>query len=201
MDTFDYSAIGQRIKVLRKRKGLSQTELANIMGKSLRTLQKYETGEIEISIAVVNQLADILDTTPTFLLGYEADTAPIRSLADVMGFLFKLEQVTDVEFGIDVKRPPRSKEWKCSITFNGKANTDFNTDMCLFLEDWENERAALRSYQSTVKAYKKWQDQTLAYYSASAVEYVEPQDISEEERIERHNAYMNEHHDGGDTPD
>lgn len=199
MDTFDYSAIGQRIKVLRKRKGLSQTELANIMGKSLRTLQKYETGEIEISIAVVNQLADILDTTPTFLLGYEADTAPIRSLADVMGFLFKLEQVTGVEFDIDVKRPPRSKEWKCSITFNGKADTDFNTDMCLFLEDWENERAALRSYQSTVKAYKKWQDQTLAYYSASAVEYVEPQDISEEERIERHNAYMNEHHDGGEN--
>ena len=201
MDTFDYSAIGQRIKVLRKRKGLSQTELANIMGKSLRTLQKYETGEIEFSIAVVNQLADILDTTPTFLLGYEADTAPIRSLADVMGFLFKLEQVTGVEFGIDVKRPPRSKEWKCSITFNGKADTDFNTDMCLFLEDWENERAALQSYQSTVKAYKKWQDQTLAYYSASAVECVEPVDISEEERIERRNAYMNEHHDGGDTPD
>ena len=199
MDTFDYSAIGQRIKVLRKRKGLSQTELANFMGKSLRTLQKYETGEIEISIAVVNQLADILDTTPTFLLGYEADTAPIRSLADVMGFLFKLEQVTGVEFDIDVKRPPRSKEWKCSITFNGKADTDFNTDMCLFLEDWENERAALRSYQSTVKAYKKWQDQTLAYYSASDVERVEPEDISEEKRIERRNAYMSEHHDGGEN--
>ena len=198
MDTFDYSAIGQRIKVLRKRKGLSQTELANIMGKSLRTLQKYETGEIEISIAVVNQLADILDTTPTFLLGYEADTAPIRSLADVMGFLFKLEQVTGVEFVIDVKRPPRSKAWKYSITFNGKADTDFNTDMCLFLEDWENERAALRSYQSTVKANKKWQNQTLAYYSASVVECVEPEDISEEERIERRNAYMSEHHDGGE---
>jgi hypothetical protein len=134
-------------------------------------------------------------------LGYEADTAPIRSLADVMGFLFKLEQVTSVEFGIDVKRPPRSKEWKCSITFNGKADTDFNTDMCLFLEDWENERAALRSYQSTAKAYKKWQDQTLAYYYASAVECVELEDISEEERIGRHKAYMNEHHDGGDTPD
>ena len=199
MDNFDYSAIGQRIKVLRKRKGLSQTELANIMGKSLRTLQKYETGEIEISIAVVNQLADILDTTPTFLLGYEADTAPIRSLADVMGFLFKLEGVTGIEFSIDVKRPPRSKEWKCGITFNGKADTDFNTDMCLFLEDWENERSALRSYQSTVKAYKKWRNQALAYYSASAVECTEPEDISEEERIERRNAYLNEHHDGGEN--
>lgn len=53
-------------------------------------------------------------------------------------------------------------------------------------------------YQSTVKAYKKWQDQTLAYYSASAVECVEPEAISEEERIERRNAYMSEHHDGGE---
>ena len=198
MDTFDYSAIGQRIKVLRKRKGLSQTELANTMGKSLRTLQKYETGEIEISIAVVNQLADILDATPTFLLGYEADTAPIRSLADIMGFLFKLEQVTGVEFSIDVKRPPRSKEWKCGITFNGKADADFNTDMCLFLEAWENQREDVRSYQTSQKNYRKWQDQTLAYYSASAVECVGPEDTSEEERIEKRKACMNELLSGGE---
>lgn len=198
MDTFDYSEIGQRIKALRKRKGLSQTELANTMGKSLRTLQKYETGAIEISIAVINQLADILDTTPAFLLGYEADTAPVRSLADVMSFFFKLEQITGVAFDIDVKRPPHSKDWKCSITFNGKADADFNADMCLFLEDWEDERTALRCFQSTVKAYKKWQDQTLAYYSASAVECIEPEEISEKERIERRNAYLKDHYAGGE---
>ena len=198
MDVFDYSAIGQRVKTLRKRKGLNQKELANILGKSLRTVQKYETGEIEISISVINQLADALDTTPSYLLGYAVDVAPIRSLADVMGFLFKLEEVSGIEFSIDVKRPPRSKEWKCSITFNGKADTDFNTDMCLFLEDWENQREEVRSYQTTRKAYKKWQDQTLAYYSASAVKCVEPEDISEEERIERRNAYLNDHYDGGE---
>lgn len=198
MDVFDYSAIGQRVKTLRKRKGLNQKELANILGKSLRTVQKYETGEIEISISVINQLADALDTTPSYLLGYAVDVAPIRSLADVMGFLFKLEEVSGIEFGIDVKRPPRSKEWKCGITFNGKADTDFNTDMCLFLEDWENQREEVRSYQTTRNAYKKWQDQTLAYYSASAVECVEPEDISEEERIERRNAYLNDHYDRGE---
>ena len=137
-------------------------------------------------------------TISGFLLRYEADTAPIRSLADMMGFLFKLEQVTGVEFSIDVKRPPRSKEWKCGITFNGKADTDFNTDMCLFLEDWENQREDVRSYQTSQWNYRKWQDQTLAYYSASAVECVEPEDISEEERIERRNAYLNDHYDGGE---
>ena len=93
MDNFDYSAIGQRIKTLRKRKGLNQTQLANLLGKSLRTVQKYETGEIEVSIDVVNELAKHLDTTPTFILGYETNTASIRSLADIMSFLFELDKM------------------------------------------------------------------------------------------------------------
>ncbi|MCD7845216.1 MAG: helix-turn-helix domain-containing protein, partial [Oscillospiraceae bacterium] len=82
MDNFDYPAIGQRIKLLRKRKGLNQTELAHRLNKSLRTVQKYETGEIEVSVAVVNQIADLLDTTPTYILGYEASNAQIKTLSD-----------------------------------------------------------------------------------------------------------------------
>ena len=138
MDNFDYSVIGQRIKTLRKRKGLNQTQLANLLGKSLRTVQKYETGEIEVSIDVVNELAKILDTTPTFILGYETNTAPIRSLADIMSFLFELNKVSSLKFDVDVKKPPRSNEWTCSIRFNGKEmDADHNADMCLFLEQWE----------------------------------------------------------------
>ena len=190
MNNLDYSAIGQRIKLLRKRKGLNQKELAGILGKSLRTVQKYETGEIEVSIAVVNQLADILESTPTYILGYEANTAPIRSLADIMGFLFQLEQVTGISFDIDVKKPPRSKEWKCAISFNGKASADFNTDLCLFLEDWESQRDDIRVFQSTQAAYHKWQEQTLAYYAATSVECVQPEELSDEERIKRRNAYL-----------
>lgn len=190
MNNFDYSAIGQRIKLLRKRKGLNQKELASILGKSLRTVQKYETGEIEVSIAVVNQLADILESTPTFILSYEANTAPIRSLADIMGFLFQLEKIAGISFDIDIKKPPRSKEWKCAISFNGKASADFNTDLCLFLEDWESQRDDLRSYYSTQDAYQKWQDQTLAYYAATSVECVQPEELSDEERIKRRNAYL-----------
>lgn len=190
MNNFDYSAIGQRIKLLRKRKGLNQKELAGILGKSLRTVQKYETGEIEVSIAVVNQLADILESTPTFILGYEANTAPIRSLADIMGFLFQLERVSGILFDIDVKKPPRSKEWQCAISFNGKASADFNTDLCLFLEDWESQRDDIRTCQSTQAAYQKWQEQTLAYYAATSVECVQPEELSDEERIKRRNTYL-----------
>ena len=191
MDTFDYSAIGKRIRSLRKRKGYNQQELADILGKSLRTVQKYESGEIEVSIAVVNQLAEVLETTPTFILGYETEVAPVRSLADVMNFLFHIEEVSGLQFGIDVKKPPRSKEWQCAITFNGKADTEFNTDMCLFLENWEEQRDSLRTYGSTVEGYRKWKEKTLAYYAATPVECVEPEELDPEERIEKRNAYLN----------
>ena len=192
MDSFDYSATGQRIRVLRKRKGYNQKELADIIGKSLRTVQKYESGEIEVSIAVVNQLADVLDTTPTFLLGYETEIAPVRSMADVINFLFHIEQVSGLTFGIDVKRPPRSKDWKCSITFNGKeAEADHNMDLCLFLESWEEQRNSLRTYGITQEKYRKWKDKTLAYYAATKVECVEPEELDREEQVKRRIAYLN----------
>ena len=158
MDNFDYPAIGQRIKQLRKRKGLNQTELAQMLKKSLRTVQKYETGEIEVSIAVVNQIADLLDSTPTYILGYESSTTQIRTLSDVMDFLFKLETVEGIDFKIDVQKPPRRKQWECSISFDGKSMAEFNADMCLFLEQWEDERSELRAYNSTQAAYKRWKE-------------------------------------------
>lgn len=190
MDNFDYPAIGQRIKLLRKRKGLNQTELAHRLNKSLRTVQKYETGEIEVSVAVVNQIADTLDTTPTYILGYEASNAQIKTLSDIMDFLFKLETVGGIDFKIDVKKPPRSKQWECSISFDGKSMADFNADMCLFLEQWEQERDELRTYASTQEAYRKWKEQTLAYYAATAVQCVEPEELDPDTRMQKRNEYL-----------
>ena len=186
MDNFDYPAIGQRIKQLRKRKGLNQTELAQMLKKSLRTVQKYETGEIEVSIAVVNQIADLLDSTPTYILGYESSTTQIRTLSDVMDFLFKLETVEGIDFKIDVQKPPRSKRWECSISFDGKSTAEFNADICLFLEQWEEERSELRAYNSTQAAYKRWKEQTLAYYAANA----EPEELDCDERIAKRTAFL-----------
>ena len=190
MDNLDHAAIGQRIKMLRKKKGLSQTELAQMLGKSLRTVQKYETGEIEVSISVINQIAEILETSSTYLFGYESGTTQIKSLSDVMDFLFKLENVAGIDFRIDVKKPPRSKEWSCSISFDGKSAAEFNADMCLFLEQWQQEREDVQSFASTLEAYKKWKDTTLAYYAANTVETVEPQELDPDERIRKRNEFL-----------
>lgn len=61
--------IGLRIRTARKEKGINQTELANLLGKSLRTIQKYESGEIEVSIAMLNEIAKFQTANPHILQG------------------------------------------------------------------------------------------------------------------------------------
>lgn len=73
--------IGLRIRTARKEKGLNQTELANLLDKSLRTIQKYESGEIEVSIATINAIAKVLDCPSTYLIGYELERKPLSNLA------------------------------------------------------------------------------------------------------------------------
>lgn len=155
--------IGQRVRKARKDKGYNQTELANVLGKSLRTIQKYENGEIEISVSMINELAQALDTTSTYLLGYKVETIKpeISTFADVAAMLFELEKVSGLKFDIDVKRPPRDDNWECLIKFDGKAKTDLNADMCLFLEDWNGAKER--------EDYEQWKDKTLAYYSRLSV--------------------------------
>ena len=172
--------IGQRVRKARKEKGYNQTELANALGKSLRTIQKYENGEIEISISMLNELAKALDTTTAYLLGYKTETVKpqITTFADVAVMLFELEKVAGLKFDIDVKRPPRDDNWECSITFDGKAKTELNADMCLFLEDWADTRENYSTEQ-----YTDWKDKTLAYYSRLTI--VKQADEAEDNAIKR----------------
>lgn len=190
MKDHDYTQVGQRIKLLRKRKGMNQSELAAALDKSLRTIQKYETGEIEVSIAIVNQLAELLDSTPTYILGYESNNEPIRGLADVLDFLFKLENIKELGFRIDVRRPPHYDQWECSITFDGKGKELHNSDLCLVLEQWENEREDVRTYAHSQKRYRKWKDQTLAYYSGNQITYEEPEELDPEVRMQKRKEYL-----------
>lgn len=61
--------IGLNIKKYRKEKGLTQTELADKLGKTLRTVQKYENGEILPSINNVYEIAKALEVFSNDIIG------------------------------------------------------------------------------------------------------------------------------------
>ena len=75
--------IGERIKAARKAARLSQTELAQRLDKTMRTVQKYESGEIEPSIAMINAIAKILNISPADLIGYQKPEIQLDSLCAV----------------------------------------------------------------------------------------------------------------------
>ena len=191
MNEHDTFVIGQRIRKFRKEKGLSQTELADKIGKSLRTVQKYEKGEIEAAISVISDIAEALGVSSLDILGYKSGVDGLNSLADIMDFLFRLENVKGIDFKIDVKKPPHCEQWECSISFNGQQGAEFNPDLCLFLERWAEERENFRTYFSSLERYSRWKSETLAYYSAgSGLEIEEPQALDQETLFKKRKEYL-----------
>ena len=59
-----------RLKELRKEKGVSQIALAKELGVSYRTLQYWENGESNIKPVHLKTLCEIFDVDAPYLLGY-----------------------------------------------------------------------------------------------------------------------------------
>ncbi|MBR3588115.1 MAG: helix-turn-helix transcriptional regulator [Clostridia bacterium] len=60
--------IGQQIAVLRKAKGITQSELGERIGVSFQAVSKWERGETLPDITILPDLAKILETTIDFIL-------------------------------------------------------------------------------------------------------------------------------------
>ena len=169
---------------------MNQSELAEKIGKSLRTVQKYEKGEIEVAISVISDIAEVLGVSSSEILGYKSGIEHIGSLSDIMSFLFMLENVQDVDFKINVQKPSQGGKWECSISFDGQQNAKYNADLCLFLERWAEEQENFRTYFSSLENYSRWKAETLAYYSSSQVETKEPVELDFETRMKKRKEYM-----------
>lgn len=65
---------GKRVKYQRERMGMSQQELAQLLGyKSRSSINKIELGKNDVAQSTIQKLADALDTTPAYLMGWAID--------------------------------------------------------------------------------------------------------------------------------
>ena len=63
--------IGQRIRLYRKSKGFTLTELAERIHKSKSSVSKYENGDISIDVQTLFEIAAVLDVEPWRLMDVE----------------------------------------------------------------------------------------------------------------------------------
>ena len=55
--------LGERIRIVRKDKGITQVQLAHSIGKDQQSIQRLETGNINPSYIYLQEIAEGLETT------------------------------------------------------------------------------------------------------------------------------------------
>jgi transcriptional regulator with XRE-family HTH domain len=92
----DEQAIGQRIRELRRRQGMSQAELAAELGINQSAVSDYETGQARIHAAMLAGLARILQVSADEVLGLsparDRHAAPDRRFVRRIERLHKLSR-------------------------------------------------------------------------------------------------------------
>lgn len=80
--------VGDRIKLRRKKIGMSQTDLANKVGSTKQNIYKYENGIItNIPSDKIEAISAALCTTPAYLMGWD-DTADVHASDNDAGLCY-----------------------------------------------------------------------------------------------------------------
>jgi transcriptional regulator with XRE-family HTH domain len=78
--------LGERIALLRKRKGLSQNELAKLTGLNVDTIDAYEYDSKKIYADNLIRIADVLDISLDYLTGrieQQVEIINLKRLAEI----------------------------------------------------------------------------------------------------------------------
>ncbi len=68
MMMIDYKAIGRRIALYRKKKGLTQAALSEILGVSESYVSQVERGSARISLSRLDEISEVLSTDIALLI-------------------------------------------------------------------------------------------------------------------------------------
>jgi transcriptional regulator with XRE-family HTH domain len=70
-----YVQLGERIAAARKGRGITQVQLAEMLGVAQQTMAHYEGGTVRIPVETLTQLAEHLQTSVEALVGTQASKA------------------------------------------------------------------------------------------------------------------------------
>jgi transcriptional regulator with XRE-family HTH domain len=90
-------SLANRIKQVRKDKGLSQQKLATLTKIHISNIGRYERGDAQPSAEVLNSIAKILEISPDYLINGTIDDKAENSLTDneLLNQFKKVEQLPD----------------------------------------------------------------------------------------------------------
>lgn len=132
---------GELIRLQRKLKGLTQKQLADMVGVSSPSIRLYELGKRTPSEPILEQIADALEISVEALHEFNIDSS--REMLEV---LFRMEY----EYGV----VPLKSDGNHTLAIDPKA--PHAPKLCMALDAWEGMRAKLDAGEITREEYEAW---------------------------------------------
>lgn len=99
------SDLGKRIQELRKKAGLSQTELAGKINISYPQMSRYEVKGVQPPADVLKRIADVLNTSVDYLVSGDTEEKAQATLKDskLLGLFKSVEKMSDEDKNVITK--------------------------------------------------------------------------------------------------
>lgn len=117
--------IGNRIKRLREEKGLTQTELADLIGTTKQNIYKYETGIItNIPSDKIELMAEKLSVSPAYIMGWAESGKKV-----VDDYLLSNDELEkSIELALDMSGEVYASSPKYIVHYYNKLNSEGKTE-------------------------------------------------------------------------
>ena len=90
MDTLNFEQIGEKLKKIRLSKNLTQEYIANAADVNTSHISNIENNRVKVSLSVLVQICNALDTTVDYILSLCKSTIPKETPFPVFLFLILL---------------------------------------------------------------------------------------------------------------
>ena len=151
--------IGEQIKYIRKRRGLTQGQLAEATGIHPVTIRKYETNKLQPKKEQIQKIADTLMVSPMVFGGLEANTIRIESVGDMLGLLILMYKSNVIIISEDTSEIRLTPALKGHLVFMATKKNASISDGAIHLTDAQAERDFLtwaQLYDNHMKLQEKY---------------------------------------------
>lgn len=143
------SEIGEKIRIFRKRKGMTLEELDKALFKSKATVSKYERGEITLDIITLYEISNILNVNIEQLLFLKKESDIPTPSSSNPAFFSDINQFYSYVYDGRV-----NKIMKCVFDIvPTEARTGNNIYMYMNFKDYKNYQDCENTYHGTIDHY------------------------------------------------
>lgn len=145
--------IGIRLKALREEEGLTQEEVGKAIGVTKATVNRYETGEIDIKRTIAIKLAHVLHTVPAYIMGWTDDKNPNSDTKQEPPILTKYNKLNS-------EGKEKTDSYVDDLLINPKYTIETNLDRTVFSHKTFSRVAAAPDVTTHIDKRKKKRNHT-----------------------------------------